>query len=315
MDERYSNPQPIDEQPKAVIAWGQVAIVSSLVVLPLLFIVLVLTHPAGAQGALSRLAGLFEPHLGPVAASSARPAGRAHATGSASAPQMQAEELLQESLDHSGDAIEQLSARTDGWHGRLTMTPRLTGLLDLALNSEDRAVRTEGLELELAVYNLPKTAQSADQLIARIKTDSAARPWGLWMLGAMGNRGIEPGRALATLLTYSHDPDDKTRYWAIAGISLLGTDATIQPMLDILRNDPSAQVREGAGCGLAQSGMLTKGQRMTSVPTLIRYAGDPALDSGTRGWVYLALHEITGAAIANDPAAWRSWWDENSRAR
>lgn len=298
-----------------MIAWGQLAMFSSLVVLPLAFIVLVGMHPAGAQGALSRLAGLFEPHGGRVAASSTSPSGRAQASMAAKAPQIQAEDLLQESLAHSGDAIEQLSARTDGWRGRLTMTPRLSGLLDLALNSEDRAVRIEGLELELALYDLPKTTQSADQLIARIKTDSAARSWGLWMLGAMGNRGIEPERALSTLLAYSHDPDEKTRYWAVAGISLLGTDATIQPMLDILRNDPSAQVREGAGCGLAQSGMLTKGQRMTSVPALIRFAGDPALDPGTRGWVYLALHDITDAAIANDPAAWRSWWDENSRAR
>lgn len=192
------------------------------------------------------------------------------------------------------------------------MTPRLTGLLNLALNSDDRDVRTEGIDLELAVYDLPKTSQSADQLLARIKNDPGARPWALWMLGALGNRGIESDRALSTLLAYSHDPDERTRYWAVAGISLLGTDDTIQPMLGILRNDSSAQVREGAGCGLAQSGMLTKEQRMTAVPTLLRYAEDPTLDPSTRSWVYLALRDITGKTVANNPAAWRSWWDENS---
>jgi hypothetical protein len=101
----------------------------------------------------------------------------------------------------------------------------------------------------------------------------------------------------------------------VAGISLLGSNATIQPMLDIFRNDPSAQVRESAGCGLAQSGMLTKEQRRTTVPTLIRYTEDPALDPGTRSWVYLALHDITGAPVANNPAAWRTWWDQNPSSR
>ncbi len=315
MDERFSNNQPIDQQPKAVIRWGQLAIFSSLLVAPLAFIALVLMHPAGADGAFSRLARIVEPRGGSVAAASAKPSVHAHTNLAGSAPQAQAEQLLQDSISHSDGAMAQLAERTDEWRGVLTMTPHLTALLNLALNSDDRNLRTQALDLELAAYDLAKTPASADQLVARIKSDPGARPWGLWMLGALGNRGVEPDRALGTLLTYSHDPAEKTRYWAVAGISLLGTDETIQPMLDILRNDSSAQVREGAGCGLAQSGMLTREQRMTAVPTLIRYAGDPALDAGTRSWVYLALRDITGAAVANDPSAWRNWWDENSSQR
>jgi HEAT repeat protein len=315
MDERFSNNQPIDQQPKAVIRWGQLAIFSSLLVVPLAFIALVLMHPAGADGAFSQFARTVEPRDGGVAAASAKPSVRVHANLAGSAPQAQAEQLLQDSISHSVGAMAQLSAHTDEWRGVLTMTPHLTALLNLALNSDDRNLRTQALDLEFAVYDLAKTPESADELVTRIKSDPGARPWGLWMLGALGNRGVEPDRALAMLLSYSHDPDEKTRYWAVAGISLLGTDETIQPMLDILRNDSSAQVREGAGCGLAQSGMLTKEQRMTAVPTLIRYAGDPALDPGTRSWVYLALHDITGATVTNDPSAWRSWWDENSSQR
>lgn len=312
MDERFANNQPFDEQPKAVIPGVQLALFSSLLVLPLTFIGWILMNPAGAQATLSRLTHLIEPRGGRVSASAANSSPRPHDSIAASGPQRQAEQLLEKSLSHSDGALEQLSAHTDEWRGLLTSTPHLTGLLNLALNSDDRDIRAEGLDLELAVNNLPKNSESADQLIGRIKDDPGARPWALWMLGALGNRGMESDRALSTLLTFSRDPDEKTRYWAVAGMSLLGSDATIQPMLDILRNDSSPHVREGAGCGLAQAGMLTKEQRMTAVPTLVRYAEDPALDPNTRSWVYLALHDITGASVANNPAAWRDWWHENS---
>jgi len=312
MDERFASNQPFDEQPKAVIHGVQLALFSSLLVVPLTFIGWILVNPAGAQATLSRFTHLIEPRGGRVSASATNSSPRLNDSIAASGPQRQAEQLLEKSLSHSDGALEQLAAHTDEWRGLLTSTPQLTGLLNLALNSDDRDVRVEGLDLELAVNNLPKNSESADQLNGRIKNDPGARPWALWMLGALGNRGIEPESALSTLLTYAHDSDEKTRYWAVAGMSLLGSDATIQPMLDILRNDSSAQVREGAGCGLAQAGMLTKEQRMTAVPTLVRYAEDGSLDPNTRSWVYLALRDITGASVANNPAAWRAWWGENS---
>jgi hypothetical protein len=48
-------------------------------------------------------------------------------------------------------------------------------------------------------------------------------------------------------------------------------DATIQPLLDIFRNDSSANIRERAACGLAQSGMLQQSQRMNAIPALLTY--------------------------------------------
>jgi len=67
-------------------------------------------------------------------------------------------------------------------------------------------------------------------------------------------------------------------------------------------------VRERAACSLAQSGMLTKEQRMTAVPTLLNYMDDPSLDATTHGWVFQALRDITGACLGSDHASWRSWW-------
>jgi len=54
--------------------------------------------------------------------------------------------------------------------------------------------------------------------------------------------------------------------------------------------------------------MLTREQRMLSVPGLIDLAYDPSLDATTRSWVYQALREITNEHPANDPATWRNWY-------
>lgn len=228
------------------------------------------------------------------------------------APQAQAELLLEEAVNDYGIAGGQLSSRIDGWRGRLTMTPRMTDLLDSGLNSPDLRVRAAAIEMELVVYNLPKTRESSELLIERIATDPAGRSWALWMLGAIGNRGIQPEQTLRTLTQYAHDPDEKTRFWAVEGLSLLGTDATIQPLLDIFRNDPSLQVRERAGSALAQSGMLTKKQRLIAVPALMSFGEDPLLDSNTRNWTYQALRQITGAHYGTNPTEWREWWAENA---
>ena len=66
-------------------------------------------------------------------------------------------------------------------------------------------------------------------------------------------------------------------------------------------------IRERAACGLAQSGMLSRQQRMTAVPRLLEYAGDPALDDETRGWVFQALRDITGQSLPPDAPARRRW--------
>ena len=74
-----------------------------------------------------------------------------------------------------------------------------------------------------------------------------------------------------------------------------------------LRNDPSMEVRERAGCSLAKSGMLTR-ERMLAVPGLLELSDDPSLNSTTRKWVYQALREITNENLPDDSAAWRNWY-------
>jgi len=227
--------------------------------------------------------------------------------------QKQAEILVQRSVNHYAGAIEMLGERVDGWRGQLKLTPEFNGVLNAAINSNDLRVRAAALEVFLAAYNVEKTEAAANRLIIRIQDEPDARPWALWMLGALGNRGVEPERVFSTLLDYMKDPSEETRVWAVEGLALLGSENTIRPLLDTFRSDPSMRVRERAACSLAQSGMLTKDLRLTAVPEMIQMAEDPSVDSTTRTWVYQALRDITGASVPGDPAAWRRWWDENGR--
>lgn len=311
MDERFGNNQPIDEQTQEGVSGARLAALLFLMIVPLTLAALIVLKPTAARTAIAQVAKLFGANSSPDAASPNTSDGSASASIAGQPMQRQAEGLLQKAIGGSGDALDEISTRMPDWQGQLTMTPRLTGLLDAAINANDMRVRSAALDLELAANDLAKTPGDEDQLIARIDKEPTSRPWGLWMLGALGNRGGDRDRALVVLVQYSHDADETTRYWAVSGMSLIGSDPTVPLLLQIFRNDASPRVRQAAGCGLAQCGMLTKEQRRKAVPALVRYAGDASLDASTRAWVYQALRDITGARVANDPAAWRDWLSEN----
>jgi HEAT repeats len=229
-------------------------------------------------------------------------------------PQEQAEELLARAIAHDTDSLEVIGKKVDGWHGQLRNTDRLFDLVRSALNSEDLRVRSSALEIDLAANNLSKSPESVTLLGQELRNAPSERSSILWQLGALGNRGVEPKRVLAQLLTYVHDRNEETRYWAVEGLAILGTDAAIDPLLDRFAHDPSAKVRKRAGCNLAKAGMLTKAQRLAAVPNLLNLTDDDAIDSATREWMYGALRLITGAEVANDTNAWRKWWANRDTA-
>ena len=227
-------------------------------------------------------------------------------------PQGQAELLLERSINHYAGANEQIASRVRQWRGAITLNERLNNLFITAINSDDLRVRAAGIEVDIAARNLEKTSNTIDQLEPDARSgEQGPRANALWDLGLLGSRGIEPERVAQILLSSVHDANENVRYWAVEGLAYLGTDETIEPLLDILRDDPSPLIRERAACGLAQSGMLSRQQRRTAVPKLLDYAEDASLDPVTRKWVFQALRDITGATLPHDPAAWRQW--HNSR--
>ena len=221
--------------------------------------------------------------------------------------QVQAEFLLGAAINHDRGATDMINKMVDDWHGKVHYSQKFDDLSMTALYSNDLRVRAAAIEITLAVDNLPKTEETAEKLMASAEKSPSYRPFAMWVLGMLANRGVEPEKIHDYLRFYLHNANEKTRHWTVEGLAHLGTDDTIKDFLDVFRNDPSLEVRERAGCSLAKSGMLTREQRMLAVPGLIELADDPSLDATTRSWVYQALREITNEHLGNDPAAWRNW--------
>lgn len=227
-------------------------------------------------------------------------------------PQSQAGLLLERSINHYKGANDQIETRVEQWRGKIKMDGRLNNLFITALNSDDLRVRAAGIEVDLAARNLEKTAATVDRLEPDANTgEQGLRANALWDLGLLGGRGIEPERAAQILLASLHDSNVNIRYWAVEGLSYLGSDETIAPLLGVLHDDPSPMIRERAACALAQSGMLSEKQRRGAVPKLLDFADDSAVDAQTRTWVFQALRDITGQNLPRDAAAWRNWYSSN----
>jgi hypothetical protein len=230
-------------------------------------------------------------------------------------PPRQALLLLQEAINHTGGATDQIAAHLDGWHGKLRVDAQINTLLETALNSDDLNVRVAGIEIELLTRHIDKGSESAEHWISQAQFGvSGQRTWALWILGLLGNRGIEQERITQVLIAQLRDPDPDIRHWAVEGLSYVGTDETIAPLLQTLHDDPSSMVRERSACALAQCGMLTRQQRQTIVPKLIEFAEDTSLDAQTHSHVYHALRDITAQALPEDPAAWRNWYSSSNRS-
>ena len=230
-------------------------------------------------------------------------------------PQQQAERLLERTIDGDEASLDMLRENVDGWRGHIENTDRLFDLVLAALNARDLRVRTAAIDVDLAANNLSKSPESVARLLRQLQGDPEGRGMALWRLGSLGNRGVEPEKVLDSLLNYAHDRNEHTRYWAVEGLAMLGNDAAVAPLLELLTHDPSARVRERAASGLGQSGMLTREERLAAVPHLLNFADDDSLNTTTRELVYGTLRVITGAALGNDANAWREWWANHDPAR
>jgi hypothetical protein len=229
--------------------------------------------------------------------------------------QLQAERLLARAMHNDAASLDLLRENVDSWRGHLKNTDRLFDLVLAALNSADLRVRMAAVDVDLAANNLSKSPESVALVIRELKRNPEGRGMALWRLGSLGNRGVEPEKVLTTLLSYARNPNEHTRYWAVEGLAMLGNDATIDPLLNLLAHDPSPRVRERAASSLGQSGLLTREERLAAVPHLLNFADDDSLNTTTRELVYGTLRVITGAPVGNDASAWREWWAKHDPAR
>jgi len=304
---------PPEEMRTATPAAGKGRLAVSVIALALIFFAAL--NPATVKAAWEEFERIIQLKSDPLPASPAKLSDHEIESLSAMAPQQQAQLLLERAINHYAGAIELIEKNIPSWYSQLEVQKGpLAGLLYTAINANDLRVRAASLEITLAGYNLPKSPESVNQLLVRLQEEPEHRAWLLWILGVLGNRGVETARLETVFLDRIHDPDETTRTYAVIGLGLLATDSSIAPLLSVFREDPSPRVREGAACAIAQSGMFREEQRMGAVPDLLRMMDDASLDATTRSWVFQALQDITGAGLGSNPAAWRDWWSQHSRS-
>ncbi len=224
-------------------------------------------------------------------------------------PQQQAERLLQRAVNRFEGAAEEIEARVDSWRGRLHYDGRIESLTHTAYNSADLRVRAAAVEISLAAYGIDKTPEAAQELLQTISVEQnpVNKPYLLWTLALLANRGFEQQAIFDVLLDHLNDPEQETRKWAVNSIGMIGASETVPVLLDVFRMESSLIVKERAACNLAESGMLTKEQRESAIPDLVRLADNPVLEPIAQEWVFQALRDITGEAIASDASEWRLW--------
>ena len=225
-----------------------------------------------------------------------------------SATQAEAEQLLGRIAAGESGAADQVLAQSASWTGKTHRTPKADQFILTALNLPDMHAREAAISAELALDAVPQNEAGLSMLKEAVGNPSQ-RVWALWMFGALGNRGVDPVHTAKILASYLSDPDVNVRASAVNGLALLATDETVPMMLDRFRNDPSPVVEERAACGLAQSGMYTREQRLTAAAGMAGWLDDSLLSTQQRAWALQALQDISGQNLETGSAVWRNGYE------
>ena len=227
-------------------------------------------------------------------------------------PQDQAEELFARLIGHDERALEVFGQQFDSWIGRVNQSDRLSQLLQRAQFSKDLRVRLAHIDMSLALQGFHENQQAADALMNRATSDPQYRSWAVFYLGMLAARGVDYNRIHQALLNYArNDKDPSVRQWAVEGLRFLGKDEVLDELYTSFTEDPSMQVRDRAGCNLADCGIFTRKQRMRMVPKLIDLVADAKTNPQMCSWSCLALQEITDANVPADALAWNRWYADH----
>jgi len=224
------------------------------------------------------------------------------------AVQKRAEELLARVAAGDNGAADQVLAESSDWTGKSRRSPRTDQFITAGMNSSNMHAREASLQAQLALDGVFRDERGF-AMMERAVGNPGQRAWALWMLGALGNRGVDPIHTAKIIGAYLNDPSASVRASSVDALSLVGADETIPMLLDRFRNDPSPVVQERAACAIAESGMYTHEQRMTAASSLVGWLDDSLLTAQQRRWTVQALGDISGKNLGTDSAAWRSWYE------
>lgn len=228
------------------------------------------------------------------------------------AMQAEAEALLQRLAAGDTASVDQILSQSDSWTGNTARTQKIDQLLGVAINLKDMQVRSAAIQAMLAVEGVPRNSTGL-KLLEDAVGNPGQRAWALWLLGALGSRGVDPVHVAKIIGAYLDDPVVDNRAAAVNGLALLATDETVPMLLDRFRNDPSPVVQERAVCGLSEAGMYTHEQRMVAAASMVGWLDDSLMSAQQRIWMFQALQDISGMSFGTDSAAWRRWYEGNRR--
>lgn len=226
--------------------------------------------------------------------------------------QEQAEELLERAISHDERALELFDRHVEDWVGHIRLTDRMKQLERRSQFSRDLRVRNANADINLTLDGWQKNEHAADLLIERARTDQQYRAAAVYFLGMLAGRGVDYERIHGVLLDYARNDRDATvRQWAVEGMRYLGKDEALDDLFVSFTEDPSATVRERAGCNISDCGNFTRKQRMRMVPKLIDLAVDSRTTPQMKNWCFLALQEITDVSLPADAPAWSRWYQDH----
>ena len=224
-------------------------------------------------------------------------------------PQQQAERLLQYAISRHMGATDEIKARVKGWLGRITRTPSLDTLLEVASNGDDLRVRAAAIEIELAALNVAKTSEQVDALLRQIAPNPTRRPAGSRRLGLLANRGVETAR----IHERASRPDARTGRRrpapAVEAIAFIGTDETVPR--------PARRVSSRSRVHRPDPGRRLRPRPLRHADARPAHAGrsradrdgrGPKLDPETVKYAYRALREITDHTLPDAAQPWRDWY-------
>jgi hypothetical protein len=227
-------------------------------------------------------------------------------------PQEQAEELLERAIGHDQRALNLFEQHVESYVGHIRLTDHMRELERRSEFSSDLRVRNANADINLTLDGWQKNDEAAEMLIERARTDLHYRPAAAYFLGMLAGRGVAYERIHPVLLEYAkHDADPYVRQWAVEGMRYLGKSEALNELFESFTQDPSNNVRDRAGCNIADCGNFTRLQRMRMVPKFLDLVADPSTSAQMKNWSYMALREITDASISADPQAWKNWYSEH----
>jgi hypothetical protein len=196
--------------------------------------------------------------------------------------------LLGQLAARKSGAADEVLAHSAEWTGQTQRSPKADQSILTALDLPDIHSREAALAAELALDAVPQNEAGLSQLKEALG-DPSQRVWALWMLGALGNRGVDPEHT-AKISSPIWDPGERTSprgEWSLPA----RTDETVVPRLDRFQNDPSPVVQERAARGLATG--ATRDQR-DSAASIAGWLMTPLPHTPATGLVLPGSRDISG---------------------